>query len=71
MRDATDATLTKIQKNYILKRILEYYLPPSDFQWTEKGQEEWSNRIAAIAIGRIWTYLKFIRGRIYRSPISF
>jgi hypothetical protein len=42
MKEVVDATLTKIQKNQILKVILEFGPPPEDFQWTEKQQEEWS-----------------------------
>ena len=43
MLEVTDATLTKTQKNQILKLILEDGPPPSDFQWTEKQQEEFSS----------------------------
>jgi hypothetical protein len=40
MLAVTDATLTRIQKNQVLQLILGYGPPPSDFQWTEKQQEE-------------------------------
>lgn len=46
MMEATDATLTKIQKNGVLKWILDYGPPPIDFQWTEKEQEEWAELYA-------------------------
>lgn len=54
MLETTDATLTKIQKNYIMKRILEYGPPPDDFQWTEKQQVEsfglssWPYRVSVL-----------------------
>lgn len=43
MIEATDATLTKTQKNQVLKVILEYGPSPGDFQWTEKEQEEYAD----------------------------
>ena len=42
MIEATDATLTKTEKNRILKLILEYGPPPDDFEWSEKQREEYS-----------------------------
>jgi hypothetical protein len=41
MGEATDATLTKTEKNRILKLIVEYGPPSSDFLWTETEQEEY------------------------------
>jgi hypothetical protein len=41
MIEATDATLTRIEKNQILKAIHNYGPSPSDFQWTDKDQEEY------------------------------
>jgi hypothetical protein len=40
MIETKDATLTKTQKNRILEFVVKYGPPPSDFQWTEKEQEE-------------------------------
>lgn len=42
MIEATDATLTKTEKNRILKLIVKYGPPPDDFEWSEKQQEEYS-----------------------------
>lgn len=42
MIEATDVTLTKIEKNRILKLILEYGPPADEFQWSEKQREEYS-----------------------------
>ena len=40
MQECTDATLTKTQKNRILKLIREFGPPPEDFTWKEKKHEE-------------------------------
>jgi hypothetical protein len=42
MIEATDATLTKTEKNRILKLILEYGPPPDDFEWSEAQREEYT-----------------------------
>src|ERR1700691_2213770 len=38
---ATDATLTKIEMNRILKVVAEHGPPASEFLWSERRQEEW------------------------------
>ena len=42
MSEATDATLTKTEKNRILKLIRKYGPPPDDFEWSEMQREEYS-----------------------------
>jgi hypothetical protein len=43
----------------------------SDINWPETlSNSEKVVRIAAIVIGGLWTYLKFIRGRIYRPRLK-
>jgi hypothetical protein len=43
----------------------------SGINWPELlGNSEKVVRIAAIVIGGFWTYLKFIRGRIYRPRLK-
>ena len=40
MIEATDATLSKTEKNRILKLIIEYGPPENGFQWSEEQREE-------------------------------
>jgi len=44
---ATDATLTTRERNRILELVNEYGPPPTEFQWSEKRQEEWSGAHSA------------------------
>jgi hypothetical protein len=42
MDEATDATLTKTERNKILKLVSEYGPPLTEFVWSEKEHEEYS-----------------------------
>jgi hypothetical protein len=43
MKEAKDATLTKIQKNQILELITQHGPPPVEFCWTETVQDEYGH----------------------------
>jgi hypothetical protein len=43
MKEVTDATLTKTQKNRILEVVRKYGPPADNFNWTEREQEEYCN----------------------------
>ena len=74
MKEVVDATLTKIQKNYVFNRIREYCPPPSHFQWTEREQKEfkatayWPYRVSVLTHFPTGYYCIFGAQAVTTSP---
>jgi hypothetical protein len=67
---ATDATLTRIEKNSVLSAIQLFQFDPAEFEWVEIKSEEWSQHFTVLKLVHRGTgyYITFGGLQIMYSP---